>query len=117
VPGTDFGLAYFTVPPTMSGQAVGSLVAGIASILVSMVVGCFGFAGARDGWGPLVGGAFAILAALAGGAAVGLGWFALGQVKRSGGRLTGRTIALAGMWCGAAGLGLTALAMVLALLI
>jgi hypothetical protein len=117
VPGTEFGLAYFTVPPTTSGQAVGSLVTGIASILVSMVVGCLGFGGAKDGWGPLVGGAFAILAALAGAAGIGLGWFALGQIRRSAGRLTGRGIALAGMSCGAVGLGLTALAMVLALLI
>ena len=62
VPGTDFGLAYINVPPTLSGQAVGSLVAGVASILVSLVVACFGVTGARDGWGPLVGGAFAVLA-------------------------------------------------------
>ncbi len=117
VPGTDFALAYFTVPPTVSGQAVGSLVAGIAAVLVSFVVGCFGVAGARPGWGPLVGGAFAVLAAVAGIAAIGLGWFSRRQVASAGGRLVGRGMATAGMICGAVGLGLTAVAMVLALLI
>jgi hypothetical protein len=117
VPGTDFALAYFSVPPTVSGQAVGSLVAGIASVLVSFVVGCFGVTGARAGWGPLVGGAFAVLAAAAGIAAIGLGWFSRGQVARAGGRLVGRGMATAGIVCGAVGLGLTAVAMVLALLI
>jgi len=117
VPGTEYGLAYFNAPPTMVGQAAGSLVVGIASILVSLVVGCFGITGAADGWGPIVGGAFAVLAVLLGLAAVGLGWFGLRQLKRAGGRLAGRGLAVAGMWCGAAGLGLTASAMLLALLI
>jgi hypothetical protein len=96
---------------------VGSLVAGILSILVSLVVGCFGIAGARQGWGPLVGGAFAVLATAAGAGALGLGWVSVRQITRAGGRLAGRGIAVAGMACGAVGLALTALAMVLALLI
>ena len=32
--GTSFGVAYFGVAPTVSGQSIGSLVAGIGSILV-----------------------------------------------------------------------------------
>jgi hypothetical protein len=115
VPGTQFGLAYFSVPPTISGQAIGSMVAGILSILVSLVVGCFGLAGAQQGWGPIVGGAFAVLAAVAGLAALALGLFSVRQVTRSGGRLAGRGMAITGISCGAAGLALTAVAMVLAL--
>jgi hypothetical protein len=117
VPGTEFGLAYFSVPPTVSGQSVGSMVAGILSILVSLVVGCFGLAGAKQGWGPIVGGAFAVLAGAAGLAAIGLGWFSVRQITHSSGRLAGRGMAIAGISCGAAGLTLTVLAMVLALLI
>jgi hypothetical protein len=117
IAGTDFGLAYFNVPPVVSGQAIGSMVAGILSILVSLVVGCFGLAGAQQGWGPIVGGAFAVLAAAAGFAAIALGWFSVRQITRSGGRLAGRGMAIAGTSCGAAGLTLTAVAMLLALLI
>jgi hypothetical protein len=117
VPGTDFGLAYFSVPPTVSGQAVGSLVAGILSIVVALIVGCFGVAGAQAGWGLIVAGAFAVLAVAAGLAALGLGWFSTRQIAGAAGRLTGRGMALAGMSCGAAGLGLTVVALVLSLVI
>jgi hypothetical protein len=117
VPGTGFGLAYVSVPPTVSGQAVGSMVAGILSILVSLVVGCFGLAGARSGWGPIVGGAFAVLAAAAGLGAIGLGWFSVRQITRSAGRLAGRGMAVTGVITGIVGLALTTMAMVLALLI
>ncbi|NJC84717.1 hypothetical protein HC030_19460 [Planosporangium mesophilum] len=117
VPGTGFGLAYYSVPPTVSGQSVGGMVSGILSILVSLVVGCFGLAGARQGWGPLVGGAFAVLAVTVGLAAIGLGWFSVRQITRSAGRLTGRGMAVTGIVCGAVGMVLTALAMVLALMI
>lgn len=117
VPGTAFGLAYATVQPTVSGQAVGSLVAGILSIFVAMVVGCFGVTGAQAGWGPVVGGAFAVLAAAFGAAAIGLGLFGVRQLAGSPGRLTGRGMAVAGISCGAVGLLCTAVAMVLALLI
>jgi hypothetical protein len=117
VAGTEYGLAYYSVPPVVSGQAVGSMVAGILSIVVSLVVGCFGISGARAGWGPLVAGAFAVLAGVAGVTAIALGWFSTRQITGSGGRLVGRGMAIAGMCCGAAGLVLTVVAMALALLI
>src|SRR5687768_5867942 len=37
VPGTEFGVAYLAVPPTVSGLAAGSLVTGIASIVVGII--------------------------------------------------------------------------------
>ena len=46
VPGTPFGVVHLDVPPVTSGLAVGALVAGIASILVSLLVICFGLVGA-----------------------------------------------------------------------
>ena len=42
-----------------SGLAVGSLIAGIGSVLVSVLVLCFGVAGSSDSWGGWVAGAFA----------------------------------------------------------
>ena len=56
VTGTGFGLVQFQVAPITSGLAIGSLVAGIASILVSLAVVCFGVAGAQEGWGGWVAG-------------------------------------------------------------
>jgi hypothetical protein len=117
VPGTPFGIAYLGVPPTVAGQAIGSLVAGVGAIGVATIVACFGVAGARGGWGPLVAGAFAVLGALVGLGAVGLGLFALRQIRRSAGRLTGRGQAVAGIVCGSTGLGLTILAMIWSLLL
>jgi hypothetical protein len=114
VPGTPFGVALVEVAPTASGPASASLVAGIGSILVTTVVVCFGLTGARDGWGPVVSGAFAILAAAAGVGAIGLGEFGRRQVRRAGGAVTGRGLALAGLICGGVGLLLTAGAVVLA---
>ena len=115
VPGTEFGVAYVPVAPTASGLAIGSLVAGIGSILVALVVGCFGIAGAQDGWGAIVAGAFAVLGALLGLAAVGLGVVAVRQIKAAPGRLTGRGVAIAGISCGGAGVLLTAGGMLVAL--
>lgn len=115
VPGTEFGLAIASVPPTFSGQAIGSLVAGIASIVVSLVVGCFGIAGGGEDWGVLVSGAFAILAGLLGLAGVGLGLVAVRLVKASRGRITGRGVAVSGIVCGGSGVVLTAGGMLLAL--
>jgi hypothetical protein len=109
-------VAYLGVAPTVAGLAVGSLVAGIGSILVALIVACFGLAGAESGWGALVGGAFAILGGLVGGAAVALGLVAMRQVARSGGRLVGRGLAIAGISCGGTGVLLTVLAMGVALL-
>lgn len=121
VPGTNFGLVHLDVPPVTSGLAIGALVAGIASVLVSFVVGCFGLAGAQDGWGAWVAGAFAMIAALAGGAAIGLGLLGLRQIRRTAPppaiRFTGRGLAIAGIACGAVGLGLTLLGLAVSVLI
>lgn len=115
VPGTEFGLAIGSVPPTFSGQATGSLVAGIGSIMVSLAVGCFGIVGGPDGWGVLVSGAFAILAGLLGLAAVGLGLVAVRLIKASRGRFAGRGVAISGIVCGGTGVVLTAGGMLIAL--
>jgi hypothetical protein len=111
VDGTPFAVAILPVPPTSSGQATASLVTGIASVLVSLVVSCFGLYGASGGWGPIVAGAFAVLAGCAGGAAVGLGVTGLRQARRGG--VTGRGLAAAGVACGTVGLVITVLAVVL----
>jgi hypothetical protein len=117
VPGTNFGIAYLGVPPLVAGQAIASLVAGIGSILVAFVVGCSGLAGAKDGWGLLVGGAFAILAGLLGLAAMVLGVIGLQRIQRSGGQAKGRGLALAGSICGGVGTGLTVFALAVAFLL
>jgi hypothetical protein len=117
VPGTGFGVAYPAVSPTSLGLAIGSMVAGIGAALVALVVVCFGVIGADRGWGGLVSGAFAILSALLGGAAIAAGVVALRQIGAAPGRLRGRGLALAGIWCGAGGLGLAALGFALALLL
>jgi len=114
VAGTPYGLAIFGVPPTASGPATGSLVTGVASILVSLVVGCFGLVGAEKGWGPVVAGAFAVLAGLLGMASLVLGRVGLRQIKRGAGwsRATGRGLAIAGIVCGGVGLLVSALSLV-----
>ncbi|GFJ79020.1 hypothetical protein [Phytohabitans houttuyneae] len=119
VPGTNFAVVHLNLPPSTSGLAVGSLVAGIGSVLVSFVVACFGVVGASAGWGAWVAGAFAMIAGLAGGAAVVLAVLGMRQIKRavSGIRVTGRGVAIAGLVCGAVGLGLTALGVGTSLLI
>jgi len=81
VPGTPFGLIVYGSPQVTSGPAVGSLVTGIASLLVAMVVFCFGLVGAPDGWGPVVAGAFGILAGGLGLSGVGLGMAGLRQTR------------------------------------
>ncbi|GLY00816.1 MULTISPECIES: hypothetical protein [Actinoplanes] len=120
VAGTGFGLAQLRVVPITSGLATGSLIAGIASILVSFLVACFGLAGASEGWGGWVAGAFTLLAVLACAGAVAAGAIALRQIRRSGGpgrvRFTGRALALSGIWCAAIGGGIALLALTLSLL-
>jgi hypothetical protein len=108
VPGTPFGLMVMGVSPTVSGPAVGALVAGIGSILVTMIELCFGLIGASDGWGPAVAGAFAVLAGVLGIGAIGLGAISLRQLRaaRAAGGLRGRGQALAGIVCGSVGLAL-----------
>jgi hypothetical protein len=110
-------VAVVGVAPTTSGRAVASLVAGVGSILVSLVVGCFGVLGGQGGWGPKVAGAFALLAVFAGAASIVLGRLAQLEIRRrpEAERPRGRGVALAGIICGATGLGLTVLGFLLAL--
>jgi hypothetical protein len=121
VPGTEFGVVHLQVAPLTSGLAVGALMAGIASVLVSFLVLCFGTVGAEDGWGAWVAGAFTVLGGLAGGGGIGLGMAAMRQIRRSGQpgliRFTGRGMAIGGVACGGAGLGISLLAFGLALLL
>ncbi|MER7458041.1 hypothetical protein [Micromonospora sp. NPDC126480] len=120
MPGTPFGVVHLDVPPVASGPAVGSLAAGIASILVSLLVVCFGVAGA-DWDGVWAAGAFTVLAVLTGAGAVGAGLLALRQIRRPVSppavRFTGRGLAVAGVSCGAAGLLISLLGLGLALLV
>ncbi|HEX6969257.1 MAG TPA: hypothetical protein VF174_10655 [Micromonosporaceae bacterium] len=121
MPGTPFGLVHLDVPPVVSGPAVGSLVAGVGSVLVSLAVACFGLAGVAGGWGAWVAGAFAILGTLLGSAAVALGLAGHRQIRRPSPppavRFTGRGLVIAGISCGAAGLAITFLAFLVVLLL
>lgn len=121
LPGTGFALLQLQIPPISSGLATGSLIAGIGSILVSVLVFCFGLSGASDGWGALVGGAFTLLAVLAGAGSVALGLIATRQIRRSGEpgriRFVGRGRAVAGISCGGAGAGIALLGLVLTLVL
>jgi hypothetical protein len=114
VPGTPFALAYLDVPRSTSGPAIGALVAGLGSLAGSTLVGCFGALGTRHDVGALVGGAFAVSAGLLGAAGIVLGVLGLRQIRATGAR--GRGLAISGIICGAAGLTLTALAMIALLL-
>ncbi|MEV4658188.1 hypothetical protein [Micromonospora sp. NPDC049301] len=120
VPGTPFGVVYLDVPPVTSGLAIGALVAGIASILVSLLVICFGVVGANNG-GVWASGAFTVLGVLAGAAATVAGLLGQRQIRRPAGppavRFTGRGLAIAGISCGAAGALLSLLGLGLALVI
>jgi hypothetical protein len=121
VPGTEFGLVQLKVEPITSGLAIGSLLAGIAAIMVSLLVLCFGLLGAEGDWGALVAGAFTLLSVVGGGGAVALGMAARRQIRRSGQtgqvRFTGRGLAIAGISCGATGAGIAALSLGLALVL
>ncbi len=121
VAGTEFGLVQLRVAPITSGLAIGSLIAGIAAVLVATLVLCFGVAGAGEGWGVLVGGAFALFGVVVGGGSVGLGLAARRQIRRSGqeGRLrfTGRGLAMAGISCGGIGAGIALLALLLSVIL
>jgi hypothetical protein len=121
VGGTAFGLAQLRVVPITSGLAIGSLVAGIGAILVSVLALCFSAVGAGDGWGVWVGGAFTLLSVLAGGGAVAAGMIAQRQIRRSGQpgrvRFTGRGVAIAGICCGAGGAGIGLVGLVLGLVL
>jgi hypothetical protein len=118
VAGTEFGLLQFQVPPVASGQATGSLIAGIGSILVSLLVLCFGIAGTSHGW---VAGAFTVPGVLVGAGAIALGLVARRQIRGSGQhgriRFTGTGRATAGIVCGASGAGISLLSLALGLLL
>lgn len=124
VAGTPYGLAIFGAPSATSGPAIGSLVAGVAAILVSFVVMCLGLAGAGGGWGAPVAGAFAILAGFLGFAGIGLGVVGTRHVRRGApspdegptgvagapaATIRGRGLALAGLICGVTGVVVTLL--------
>jgi hypothetical protein len=115
---TPFGVALVEVTPTSSGPAAASLVTGIASALVALVVAWFAVAGAQGGWGPKVAGAFAVLATLLCVAAVGLAGAALRRIRTSPawGAVRGRGVAIAGLVCGIAGFAVSGLVMLVALL-
>jgi len=121
VPGTEFALLQLRVEPLTSGLAIGSLLAGIAAILVSLLVLCFGLVGADAGWGALVAGAFTLLSVIGGVGAMVVGLAARRQIRGSGDsgqvRFTGRGIAVAGISCGAAGAGIALAALALSVVL
>ncbi|MFG1949976.1 hypothetical protein [Micromonospora sp. NPDC048830] len=119
MPGTPFGVVHLDVPPVTSGLAVGSLVAGIASVLVAVLVICVGAAaGSQRVWAA---GVFTVLGVLIGAGAVVAGLLGTRQIRRPAPppavRFTGRGLAVAGISCGAAGLVLSLLGLGLALLL
>ncbi|MEQ4302743.1 hypothetical protein ABNF97_15320 [Plantactinospora sp. B6F1] len=140
VPGTPFGLVHLEVAPVTSGPAVASLVTGGGSVLVAFTSGCLGLAGSSPAdWGGWVAGAFALLAGLLGVAGVLLGELGRRQTSPTGRapwpgrrrvapgaapgptappvRFTGRGLAIAGLSCAGAGLALTVVALVVAVLL
>lgn len=117
LPGTSYAVGYIDVPATTAGMAVGSVLVGVAGLLVWALTTCLGLLGARAGWGAWVSGAFAVLAAALGGGGLGLGLAALRQVRRVVDRRTGRGLALTGIVCGLATLALTAAAYGMVLLL
>jgi hypothetical protein len=106
-------LAILPAPITTSGVAIGSMTAGIGSVLVAGVVWCFGLLGAEAGWGGLVSGAFCVLAVVLGIGAIGLGWAALRQIRR--GAVRGRGFAITGIICGGVGILLAAVGVIVAI--
>ena len=121
VPGTEFALVQLRVEPLTSGLAIGSLLAGIAAIVVSLLVLCFGLSGANEGWGALVAGAFTLLSVIGGVGAIVVGLIARRQIRGSGAsgqvRFTGRGLAVAGISCGAAGAGIALAALALSVVL
>ena len=113
-------MVHLDVPPVTSGLAVGSLIAGIISILVSLLVICVGAVGGGSN-GVWAAGSFAALGGLTGAGAVVAGLLGSRQIRRPapppGVRFTGRGLAIAGISCGGAGLLLSLLGVGLALLL
>ncbi|MEV0153717.1 hypothetical protein AB0H57_08250 [Micromonospora sp. NPDC050686] len=120
MPGTPFGVVHLDVPPVTSGLATASLLVGIVSILVSVLVLCFGIGG-RSWGGAWAAGAFTVLGVIAGTAAIVTGLLGLRQIRRPAAppevRFTGRGLARAGLICGSVGVGLSLLGLALALLL
>lgn len=107
VPGTPYGLAILGFPGGTSGPAIGSLVAGIAGVLVSLAVCCLGTVGAEPGWGGWVAGAFGVLAVVLSGAAIGLGavgWRRTRLHRPGQPAVSGGSLAVSGMICGGVGM-------------
>lgn len=121
LPGTEFGLVHMRVVPITSGLAIGSLMAGIGAILVSLLVFCFGLVGSESDWGGWVSGAFTLLSVAIGGGAAVVGAVARRQIRRAGEpghvRFTGGGLAIAGIACGLTGAGIALLALTLALVL
>ncbi len=121
LPGTEFGLVQLRVEPITSGLAIGSLIAGIGSILVSFLVLCFGLVGSSAGWGGWVSGAFTLLAVAVGGGAIAIGVISRRQIRRSGQtgqvRFTGSGLGMSGIVGGSAGAGIALLSLGLALVL
>src|SRR5262245_32169418 len=98
------------------------MIAGVGSIVVSLIVGCFGALGAKAGWGPAVAGAFALLAIVIGVASIVLGRVGLRQIRRGAllalgaGAVNGRGFAVTGITCGILGVALTGLAFVISVI-
>ncbi|WP_167604503.1 hypothetical protein [Micromonospora auratinigra] len=113
-------MVHLDVPPVTSGLAIGSLVTGIASILVSLLVFCFGIAGPDYG-GAWAAGAFAVLGGIAGTAAIVAGLLSRRQIRRPAPppavRFAGRGLAVAGLSCGGVGLLLSLLGLGVALVV
>jgi hypothetical protein len=115
VQGTPFGVAYPAFQGVRSGPATGSLVAGIASVLVALFAICLGATGARSGWGLAASGAFTILGVFLGAGALGLALYALRRIRRAAGQaISGRGMAITGIVLGAVGAGLAVLALLVA---
>ncbi|GGM50026.1 hypothetical protein GCM10011608_38640 [Micromonospora sonchi] len=120
MPGTPFAMVHLDVLPVTSGLAVGSLVGGIISILVSFLVICFGAIGGGTN-GVWAAGAFTALGGLTGAGAIVVGLLGWRQIRRPARppavRFTGRGLAIAGVSCGGVGLLLSLLGMGLAFLL
>lgn len=117
VQGTPFGVAYPLVQSAPSGPSIGALVAGIASILVSLFVTCLGVTGAQDGWGPAAGGAFTALSVFLGLGAIGLGLFGMRQIRLAGRGISGKGMAITGLVLGSVGAGFALLSLLIAFLL
>ncbi|MER7280344.1 hypothetical protein ABT369_38505 [Dactylosporangium sp. NPDC000244] len=120
IQGTPFGVAYPAAPTTPSGPSIGSLVAGIASILVALFALCLGATGASEGWGLAAAGAFTVLGIFLGAGAAGLGLAGTRQIRKAaaaGAAVSGRGMAITGIVLGCTGGGLAMFVIMLTFLL